>query len=109
MQFGSNFNVKQFLINTFYASIWVNVSEVFRYFLIVLPRTREYLSEVPGVAPINIPVLFIWACWDMLLTGLTVFLFWLFAQYFGNSLRSVFVAASISWAFFFGWIRLIWA
>jgi hypothetical protein len=33
------FNVRQFIINVLLVSIWVNVSEVFRYFAIVMPES----------------------------------------------------------------------
>jgi hypothetical protein len=39
--------------------------------------------------------------WDTLLTAMIVFMFWLVAQAFGNSLRSVLIAGVTSWLFFF--------
>ena len=97
----SAFNTRQFAIVVLLVSIWVNVSEVFRYFIIVMPETRDFLSVVPGVAPMNLSVFAIWGAWDMLLTASTVFMFWLTSQVFGNNYRSVVVAGTMSWVFFF--------
>lgn len=97
----STFNARQFAIVVLIVSIWVNVSEVFRYFIIVMPETRDFLSVVPGVAPMNLSVFAIWGAWDMVLTASTVFMFWLTSQAFGNNYRSVVVAGTMSWVFFF--------
>ena len=97
----SVFNLRQFIVVVLLVSIWVNTSEVFRYFVIVMPETRAFLSMVPDIAPMNWPVFFIWGAWDTLLTATIVFIFWLVAQVFGNNLRSVFIAGIASWASFF--------
>jgi hypothetical protein len=49
----------------------------------------------------NLPVFAVWGAWDMALTAAVVFMFWLVAQVFGNSLRSVFLSSTVSWVFFF--------
>lgn len=54
------FNLKQFLIVVLLVSIWVNASEVFRYFVIVMPETRQFLSMVPNIAPMDWGVFFVW-------------------------------------------------
>tara|TARA_R110000787_G_scaffold15088_28_gene46539 strand:+ start:949 stop:1383 length:435 start_codon:yes stop_codon:yes gene_type:complete len=96
-----SFNIKQFAIVVLLVSIWVNASEVFRYFLIVMPETRQFLSMVPDIAPMNWSVFLIWGVWDTVLTASIVFMFWLVAQVFGNNGRSVVVAGLASWIFFF--------
>ena len=40
--------------------IWINASEVFRYFAFVMPMMREAFPMVPNVAPMNLPVFMIW-------------------------------------------------
>jgi hypothetical protein len=97
----STFNLRQFIVVTLLVSIWVNASEVFRYFVIVMPETRAFLSMVPDIAPMNWPVFLIWGAWDTLLTASIVFTFWLVAQAFGNNLRSVLIGGIASWAAFF--------
>ena len=105
----SEFNLKQFVIITLLVSIWVNVSEIFRYFIIVMPEVRKFLSAVPDVAPMNLAVFSIWGLWDTLLTALIVFMFWLVSQRFGHNLRSVIIAGTTSWVFFFVlfWVGMV--
>lgn len=95
------FDAKKFIIVVMLVSIWVNASEVFRYLIIVMPETRQFLSMVPDVAPMDWGVFMIWGVWDTLLTASIVFMFWLVAQTFGNNNRSVLIAGFASWVFFF--------
>ena len=95
------FLIKDFIVITIITSLWVNASEVFRYFVLVRPEMHEYLSVVPNVADMNWGIFAIWGLWDTLLTALYVFLFWLCAQTFGNNLKSVVISGFMSWCFFF--------
>lgn len=95
------FLIKNFIVITIITSLWVNASEVFRYFVLVRPEMHEYLSVVPNVADMNWVIFAIWGLWDTLLTALYVFLFWLCAQTFGNNLKSVVISGFMSWCFFF--------
>ena len=95
------FVVKDFIIITLITSLWVNASEVFRYFVLVRPEMHRYLAGVENVADMNIGIFAIWGLWDTVLSALYVFLFWLCAQAFGNNRRSVLVSGLMSWCFFF--------
>lgn len=103
------FNTKKFVTTVLLVSIWVNISEVFRYFVIVMPETREFLSVVPNVAPMSWGIFLVWGVWDTLLTASIVFMFWLVASAFGNNISSVLIAAVASWLFFFVlfWVGLL--
>ena len=95
------FVAKDFIVITLLTSIWVNASEVFRYFVLVRPEMHEYLSTVPNVANMNFAIFAIWGLWDTLLTALYVFLFWLCANVFGNNVKSILISGVMSWCFFF--------
>ncbi|REL27069.1 hypothetical protein DXX93_11170 [Thalassotalea euphylliae] len=95
------FVTKDFIVITIIVSLWVNASEVFRYFIFVRPEMHEYLSVVPNVADMNWGIFAIWGLWDTLLTALYVFLFWLCSQAFGNNTKSVIISGIMSWCFFF--------
>ncbi|MEM9509542.1 MAG: hypothetical protein AAGA16_17970 [Cyanobacteria bacterium P01_E01_bin.35] len=97
----SEFNFREFLIVTLIVSIWVNASEVFRYFAIVMPATRKFLVSVPDVAPMNWGVFSLWSLWDTILTIMIVFMYWLVAQSFGNNFKSILIASTASWTFLF--------
>ena len=95
------FYLKQFVIICLITSIWVHISEVFRYFVFVIPKTKAFFEGKEGVAEMDWGIFAIWGVWDTLLTVMTVLMFWLYAQVFGNNLRSVMVSGTLSWAFFF--------
>lgn len=95
------FNWKSFLIITLITSIWINVSEVFRYFILVMPQVKAYWNNLEHIADMNWFIFSIWGLWDTLLTAMLVFLFWLYSRVFGNNNRSVFVVGTLGWLFFF--------
>jgi hypothetical protein len=100
-----SFDRRAFIIHMLLVSIWINLSEVFRYFVIVRPDARSFLAALPDALPMNLPVFVIWGIWDTILTAFVVFLFWLVAQVFGNNYRSVLLAGTIGWA---GCFLLVW-
>jgi hypothetical protein len=97
----TRFPVRAFLLTCLVVSLWVNASEVFRYFAFVMPMTRETLAMVPEVAPMNISVFLVWGLWDTLLVVMTVALYWLVAERFGAGWPSVIAAGTLGWLFFF--------
>ncbi len=96
------FELKDFIVITLITSLWVNASELVRYFGYVRPKMQEYFSNIPQMGTIwDVQILAVWGFWDTLLTALYVFLFWLCAQIFGNNKKSVLISGFMSWAFFF--------
>ena len=96
-----DFNLKSFAIIVLITSIWVNASEVFRYFVLVMPRVKKYWNGLETVADTSWTIFGIWGIWDTILTAMTVFLFWLYSQRFGNNNRSILISAILGWIFFF--------
>ncbi|WP_343485826.1 hypothetical protein [Allomuricauda sp. d1] len=94
----TSFHWKPFIIITLFTSIWINISEVFRYFLLVMPRTKAFFQGRAGVAEMDWGIFAIWAFWDTLLTAVLVLGFWLFAQVFGNTLKTATVSGTFIWA-----------
>jgi len=97
----NKFPIKNFIITSLIVSIWINISEVIRYFGFVMPMTREELSTVPGVAPMSIPVFAVWGVWDTILVIMVVFFYWLYTQSFDISIKSALISGTLSWVFFF--------
>lgn len=92
------FIIKDFVIITLITSLWVHAYQLVRFFAYVRGALQNYLSMVPNVAPMDeVGVLLIWGAWDMLLTALYVFLFWLCAQVFGNNRKSILISGLTSW------------
>ncbi len=70
--------------------IWINASEVFRYFAFVMPLMREAFPMIQDVAPMNFPVFMIWGVWDTILVLTATLLPWMAMKVFGASaLRAV--------------------
>ncbi len=105
----ANFPLRTFVLTCLVVSLWVNASEVFRYFVFVMPMTREALAVVPGIAPMNFPVFLVWGIWDTILVIMTVVMYWLYTERFGASARSVVISATFTWFLFFVlfWVGLL--
>ncbi|WP_420571332.1 hypothetical protein [Kordia sp.] len=93
----TKFNLKQFIVITLLTSIWIHISEVFRYFIFVVPSTQSFFNDQADIANIDLSIFAIWGFWDTLLTAILVFFFWLYARVFGNSNRSVIASATLVW------------
>lgn len=91
------FNFKHFSIITLLVSIWINISEVFRYFVLVMPRVKLFFDNKLGVADMDVGIFMIWGFWDTLLTGVLVFTFWLYSKVFGNSTPSILISGTLVW------------
>ncbi len=87
--------IKQFIYITLITSIWINLSEVFRYFVFVGPMTQDYFNHKSGIAEID-PIIFsIWGIWDTLLTGIMVYITWLFLNKHGYTSKSIIASGTL--------------
>ena len=77
--------------------VWINASEVFRYFAFVMPMMREALPGVVDVAPMNLPVFLIWGLWDTVLVVVTTTIIWLGLTLKGSSIGMTIAAGSFVW------------
>ncbi len=97
----STFPSRAFWLTALVNAVWINASEVFRYFVFVMPMMREAFPQVEGIAPMNLPVFAIWGAWDAILVlAVTGFVF-LFLDRFGNGLLQAIVAGSLIWTAIF--------
>ena len=69
---------RTFFLVLLIAFLWLNASEVFRYFAFVMPMTRDAMSGARDVAPMNLTVFMIWGLWDTLLFAVVCIIAWLF-------------------------------
>lgn len=90
-----------FLINF----VWINVSEVARYFLIVRPMLHEALVGQDGIAPMNLGIFALWGIWDLVLIAAATGFYWLWLERFGDSARQILLASAAFTLTIFG---LIW-
>lgn len=89
--------------------IWINLSEIARYFLFIMPMMREAFPTVPDIAPMNLPIFLSWGLWDTLLIVSATLLPWLFFERFGPSRVTALMAGSFVWMTVFGilWLGLL--
>jgi hypothetical protein len=104
-------NMKQHTLwKTFIAAtLWINLSEVARYFLVVKPMIQAELSMVPNVAAMDVPIFLIWGIWDTLLTCLLMWMVWLCAPHFKSQSKLILIAGTSMWLSFFAlfWLGMI--
>lgn len=77
--------------------IWINASEVFRYFAFIMPMMREAFPMLPDIAPMNVPVFLIWGVWDTILVLTATLLPWMAMRIFGASILKSMVYGTGVW------------
>jgi hypothetical protein len=105
---GSIYPLSAFWVALVINAIWINASEVLRYFAFIMPMLRETFPEIEGVAPMILSVFALWGVWDtILLVSVTGFV-WLFLERFGVGIRQAVLGASLVWLAIFGilWIGM---
>ena len=81
--------------------VWINASEVFRYFAFVMPMMRQALPQLPDVAPMNLPVFLIWGVWDTVLLLAVTGYAQLHLERFGRTPAQALLAGTLIWAAIF--------
>ncbi len=98
----SKLNLKHFVQVVLITSIWINASEVFRYFVLVRPAVQEFWSGTDRmVADMNPMIFGVWGLWDTLVTIVLVVAVWLLRQSSENKRQVILRAATFAWAAIF--------
>jgi len=82
--------------------IWINISEVFRYFVFIMPMMRDAFPMIPDVAPMNLGVFMIWGVWDTILVATATIVPWLVLTVFGMSAKNAVLGGTGVWIGVFG-------
>lgn len=77
--------------------LWINSSEVFRYFVFVMPMMRDTFPMLPDVAPMNVPVFLIWGVWDTILVLTATLVPWMAMKVFGASIARAILYGTAVW------------
>ena len=93
----SSFPIHAFAKTLVVNTIWINLSEIFRYFVFVMPMMRAAFSNVGNVAPMNWSVFAIWGLWDTILVVAATGFIWLFLERFGYGIRNATLAGILFW------------
>lgn len=78
--------------------IWINLSEVFRYFAFVMPMMHDAFPTLTDVAPMDLKVFAIWGIWDTILVMAVTTTSWLALEKFGAKTKVVLTTATGIWA-----------
>ena len=95
--FEKPFFTRAFLLTLLVNAVWINDSEIFRYFVFVMPMMQEAFPQVTNIAPMNLPVFMIWGIWDTILLFAVTGFSWLYLQNFGQSMENALKAATLLW------------
>ena len=88
------FTGRYFWLSIAVNGLWINASEIWRYFEIVMPALRE---AVPGSAPMSLGVFAAWGIWDTLVLFAATGFFWLWLTQFGTTIKQTIIAATLFW------------
>lgn len=75
--------------------LWINLSEVARYFGVVRPMLQGAFPDDPGVAAITPTIFAIWVVWDMVLVLAATGYVWLHLSFAGTTFGQA--AAAATW------------
>ncbi|MEO0419483.1 MAG: hypothetical protein AAF249_11490 [Pseudomonadota bacterium] len=73
--------------------VWINLSEVWRYLMVIRPMLQETFPNDAAIAPFDLTTLAIWAVWDGILVFAATGFFWVYFKSVGASLRQAVFAA----------------
>lgn len=102
------FLTRGFLITLLINGVWINSSEIFRYFVFVMPMMRETFPQISDVAPMTFKVFLIWGIWDTVLLFVVTGFVWLYLERFGVNITNAVLAGTLAWLSTFGifWLGL---
>jgi hypothetical protein len=89
--------------------VWINTSEIVRYFAVLRGMMQASFSQIPDVAPMNVPVFLSWSVWDTLLIFAATGFSRLYLERFGNTVRNAVAAGTAIWCavFVLLWLGLL--
>lgn len=102
----SQFSIKDLLIIVLITSIWINASEIVRYFCFVQPAMQAHWSDLDGIAEMNLGIFTIWGLWDTILSLVLVLITGLVLKVVGQKSYTFLYAGTLVWAtvFLIFWI-----
>ncbi|MEL7129772.1 MAG: hypothetical protein AAGK23_09510 [Pseudomonadota bacterium] len=85
--------------------VWINISEVVRYFLVVKPMLHAAFPNASGIGAVTPGIFASWMVWDSILILAACGFYWLYLRAGGYGLKQVIWAATYFTITVFG---LIW-
>ncbi len=85
--------------------IWINISEVARYFGLIKPMLHETFPAQPHIAAVTPEIFASWMIWDTILIVAATGCYWICLRHFAVTVRNAAIAATAFTVTVFG---LIW-
>jgi|GEM_PF-493158 len=85
--------------------IWINISEVARYFGLIKPMLHETFPGQSHIAAVTPFIFASWMVWDTILIVAATGFYWIYLNYAGATIRNVLISATAFTVTIFG---LIW-
>jgi len=103
-------NVKNVMPKSFWLAlglnfIWINISEVVRYFGLIKPMLHETFPGQSHIAAVTPSIFASWMVWDTILIVAATGFYWIYLHYFAVTIRNAVVSATAFTITVFG---LIW-
>ena len=77
--------------------VWMNASELFRWYVVVKPMVRSDFASVPGITPDTPLIGLLWIVWDLLLIAVTTIICWLVLERQGPRSSTAVLAGTLIW------------
>jgi hypothetical protein len=77
--------------------LWINASEIARYFFVLRAMMQNTFPQIPEIAPMNVPVFLSWGIWDTILVFAATGFSWLYLERFGDHARNAVIAGTLLW------------
>lgn len=91
---------KHFWLIVILTTLWINASEIFRYFVLVRPKTKSYWNHLEGIADMDVIIFLIWGVWDSILTLFVVLITWVCWKAFDSAREGISYASMLTWVMF---------
>lgn len=98
-------NSRKFWTSFLYNMIWVNISGLPRYFLVVTPLLLAAFPDTDGIAPVSLSILASWGIWTFIFVYASTATYWMYFDRNGASIQNLLV---ISFMFTLVTIGLVW-
>ena len=90
------FPFKEVMRTCLAVNTWVGISQLFRYFVIVVPMMRAAFPNVEDIVPITWPVVIAWGVWVTIYLAWFVSIIWIFFERFGTTVNIALIAGSMA-------------
>lgn len=87
------FQNTKFLRALLWNTLWVNISGLPRYFLLIAPMLHAAFPNNPEIAPVSLPIMASWGLWTIVFLLASTGFYWMYLELRGNTKANVVTGA----------------